>query len=351
MSAAAQKLTFAEHIQELRRRLMWSLLAVAAGASVGYFLHERIVWLLQQPLGEQLYYTAPTGAFSFIIKVCCVFGFIVSLPVVTYQAFGFFEPLIPVKTRRSLLGYVLLSVLLAGVGIAFAYFVSLPGALHFLVGFGSAAGDIHALITAEEYFNFVLAYIAGFAALFQLPLIILFINKVTPLKPKQLLGGIRYVILGSFIAAAIITPTPDPINQTLMAAPIILLYFVSVVVIAGINAAKRCKRPVASVPELILGGIEELLKEEELAPLALEEGPRAVAAPVVARSAQVPARSARRKSLDGVFPVSRSVSYTPAPRAAPPRVLQRQVVPVSQVSASRSSVRIGLISDFVPVSK
>ncbi len=352
MPAAAQKLTFAEHIQELRKRLMWSLLFVVIGAGVGYALHDRIIWLLQQPLGEQLYYTTPTGAFSFIIKVCCVFGFIVSLPVVTYQLFGFFEPLIPAKTRRSLLWYVLVSVLLATAGIAFAYLVSLPAALHFLVGFGSSAGDIHALITAEEYFNFVLAYIAGFAALFQLPLVITFINKITPLKPKRLLSGTRYVILGSFIVAALITPTPDPVNQALMAGPIILLYFMSVVVIAGLNVAARRKKPVGSVPELVLDGIEELLREDDSEPVLLEEKPRIVQVPVPARKAALPIRStARRRSIDGVIPTARSLDMLPPVRTADTARPRSRPAPESIARTARPRVRMGLISDFIPVSE
>lgn len=260
---SVQRLTFAEHINELRRRTMWAALFVAIGAGIGYVLNDRIIWLLQQPLGERLYYTTPTGAFSFVIKVCCAFGFIVSLPVVLYQGFGFFEPMIRVKTRRLLLTYVAVSVLLACAGIAFAYFISLPAALHFLVNFGNSAGDIHAMITAEEYFNFVLAYVAGFAVLFQLPLIIIFINKIKPLQPKRLMGGTRYVILGSFAVSAIITPTPDPINQALMAGPIILLYFMSVLAVAVTNfATNRHKQYEVLVPETPIYGVETLLRED-----------------------------------------------------------------------------------------
>lgn len=347
------KLTFAEHIYELRRRLMWSLLFVAVGAGLGYVLHDRIVWLLQQPLGEQLYYTTPTGAFSFIIKVCCVFGFIVSLPVVIYQAFGFFEPLVPAKTRRSLLWYVFVSVLLACAGIAFAYFISLPAALHFLVNFGSSAGDIQALITAEEYFNFVLAYIAGFAALFQLPLVITFINKVTPLKPSQLLGGTRYVILGSFVVSAIITPTPDPMNQALMAGPIILLYFATVVVIATANVVKRRRRRSASVPEMIMEGIEELLHEENPVPLSLEDKPRIVPIPVVPRKAALPVRpTARTRYIDGmIMPTARNLDLSLSARASGSSPQRRQPVAESITRTSRPTTRMGLISDFIPASE
>ncbi|MCA9331953.1 twin-arginine translocase subunit TatC [Candidatus Saccharibacteria bacterium] len=358
MSAVAQNLTFAEHIRELRKRLMWSLLFVAIGAAVGYLLNDHIVWLLQQPLGERLYYTTPTGAFSFIIKVCCVFGFIVSLPVVTYQAFSFFEPLIPTKTRRLLLWYVVVSVLLAVTGISFAYFISLPAALHFLVNFGNSAGDIQAMITAEEYFNFVLAYIAGFAALFQLPLIIIFINKIKPLKPSQLLGGTRYVILASFIVSAIITPTPDPMNQALMAGPIIALYFISVLVIAIRNvAARKGRKDKPSITEAVMSGVDELLHEVPSVTVRSTVAQTADSATTkVQSSSQVPVeinialRQPRRLVNDmiAVRTPRPSIATVPRPvvqtqRQNTVRYINRAPRPVTRFS--------GMISDFVPATE
>lgn len=341
MAAAEQKLTFAQHINELRSRLMWSLLFVAIGGGLGYALHGAILNVLQQPLNERLYYTAPTGAFSFIIKVCVAFGFTVALPVIVYQAFAFFGPLLPKKTKRSIVSYVAVSVALAAAGVAFAYFISLPAALHFLVNFGGSSGNIQAIITADEYFNFVLAYIAGFAALFQLPLIIAFINKMTPLKPSQLMGGTRYVILGSFVVAAIITPTPDPLNQALMAGPVILLYFLSVLIVAAVNKASRRHRgdklpaPVAASQETVLADQRSL---------------RPVSATVINSTNQRPAKlggahhpSARRMAGDVVIGPrhrrafaleQRTVSYRPAP-----------VRPMRSPQPPRET---RIISDFLP---
>ncbi|HTE57261.1 MAG TPA: twin-arginine translocase subunit TatC [Verrucomicrobiae bacterium] len=341
---AETHLTFADHIHELRKRLMWSLLFVAIGAGVGYVLHDTILSILQQPLNEKLYYTTPTGAFSFIIKICCVFGFVVALPVVVYQAFAFFEPLVSLKTRRSLVGHVLLSVLLAATGITFAYFISLPAALHFLVNFGSDGGNIQALITANEYFNFVLAYIAGFAVLFQLPLIISFINRAKPLKPSQLIGGTRYVILGSFIISAVITPTPDPLNQALMAGPIIILYFVSVLVVAVTNGIRR-RRYRPAVPDMPTAGIEALLSDTEpvavpAAPLQLRPAQVASVTPIV-RAAARP----MRRTIDGMLVPARRAPVTVVQR---PQPIQQSALQSSQ--PTRPSVR-GVISDFVPVTE
>lgn len=353
MASAEQRLTFAEHIHELRKRLMWALLFVAIGAGIGYALNDTILTILQQPLNERLYYNTPTGAFSFIIKVCCVFGFVVALPVVVYQIFAFFGPLVKARTRRSFVTYVLLSVLLACGGIAFAYFISLPAALHFLVNFGSGSGDIQALITADEYFNFVLAYIAGFAVLFQLPLIILFINRATPLKPKQLLGGTRYVILASFIISAIITPTPDPMNQALMAGPIIGLYFVSVLVVALTNRFKRDKKPVETVPEVPLHDIDTLLTDETPLPEPVQQPSpvaqvfAAEAAPAPQPVAAAPVRPMRRPMMSDMVAPRRAAMGQPLARQARPVAQPIQPVPAEE----RPTMQMGVISDFIPASR
>lgn len=336
--AAPQTATFAEHIQELRTRLMWSLLFVAVGAGLGYALHEVILSVLQRPLNDTLYYTTPGGAFSFIIKICVAFGFVVALPMVVYQIFGFFGPLLPLRTRRMFVGYVLATVMLAALGIVFAYFISLPSALHFLVNFGNDKGSIEALITADEYFNFVLTYIAGFAVLFQLPLIIVFINKVTPLPPHKLLGISRYAILGSFIISAIITPTPDPLNQTLMAGPIILLFFLSVLLVAVINRGRgKAKNPVEN-----LAIPDEVFEFEKQVPVEPEPRPLPIAspapAPIASAPVPVPRPVSRRLVTDMVVPGrGRTVSaYKPRPVVHQPAVQPERRHPVR------------LISDFIP---
>lgn len=366
MAAEAETLTFAEHIYELRRRLMWSLLFVAVGAGIGYALHDKILVILQQPLSDSLYYTAPTGAFSFIIKVCVVFGFITALPMVVYQVFAFFGPLLSKKKRRGIVNYVFMSVLLALAGIAFAYFVSLPAALHFLVNFGGDNADIQALITADEYFNFVLAYVAGFAALFQLPLVISFINRMKPLKPAQLMGGTRYVVLGSFVAAAIITPTPDPLNQAIMAGPIILLYFFSILVVMVTNLARNRRKKPSVVPDVPLSQIDEILADKQslsipelaVAPLAVPAAPTTplVARPVSPRpvAAMPTGRPPRRQpsSMDMLVvrpaPSRPMVATTPRRQSSPPRP---RVAAPPRRTAPRPVVSMGLISDFIPASE
>lgn len=228
---------FLEHVHELRRRLLVSIICIVVGAAVGYWVKDALLLAIQKPLGQQLYYTSPTGGFSFVFMLCVLFGVVVSLPCTIYQIIAFLKPILPRNSRIQMFIYPICSILLAGLGIVFAYFVSLPAALHFLASFGGA--HIQALITTDTYFSFALAYIGGFALLFQLPILLTIINRVYTLNPKKLMKLQRYVIVVSFVVAAVITPTPDPINQLLMAGPIIVLYEFSVILIWLVNKTKK----------------------------------------------------------------------------------------------------------------
>lgn len=240
----AQKMAMTEHIAEFRKRSLWCMLALFIGGVIGYKYQEQIIVWLVKPLGQQLFYTSPTGGFDFLIKICLFFGFILAVPVIIYNFFKFISPAIPAHISYSFVKIIIISIISALVGVAFAYFVSLPAALHFLSNFSNQ--QVTSLISAQEYFNFVMLYMAGFALLFQMPLVFSFINKVKPLKPARLLKQQRVVILVSFIIAAVLTPTPDPINQTLMAAPIIALYQTSIGVVWRENKRKSSKKQAVS---------------------------------------------------------------------------------------------------------
>jgi sec-independent protein translocase protein TatC len=191
-----------------------------------------------------LFYTNPTGGFDFLIRLCLFFGMFLSVPVFTYHLLRFIEPTLARKTKYLIVKLLLSSLGLALIGAGFAYFISMPAALHFLGGFGSA--EIKSLISTDEYLHFVMIYIAGYAALFQLPLILMFINWVRPLPPKRLMKQQRWVILGSFLIAAILTPTPDPLNQAIMAGPMIALYELSLGMIWLANRKRQEQRIIES---------------------------------------------------------------------------------------------------------
>lgn len=233
------KRPFIEHVRELQIRLTWCAAAVAAGGFGAYMIHPSLLELIRRPLGQALYYTSPVGGFNFIFKLCFVTGIIVALPVILYHCFSFAGPLINKARKKLIISFAAWSFILAIAGVLFGYFISLPAALHFLTAFGG--DNIQSLIRADEYFNFALAYIAGFALIFQVPVVMLFINRIKPLPPGIMMKSQRYVILASFILSAILTPTPDPVNQAIMALPMVFLYQIGIVLVWLINRNKTNK--------------------------------------------------------------------------------------------------------------
>lgn len=235
--AASASQPFRDHLQELRSRILVTLGFLVAGSIVGYFLHDQVLSLLVSPLSKPLYYSSPAGGFDFTLKLSVFFGLIVSIPVLVYQTLQFLEPAFSRKLKHSLLTILAASCLLLLIGMAFAYFISLPAALYFLDTFSTE--EVHSLISTTEYFSFVSRYLFGFGLLFQLPLVLLTANKLQPIPIKSLLKQEKWVVLASFIVAAVLTPTPDIFNQSLMAGPLIVLYQLSIGLIWLVNQRER----------------------------------------------------------------------------------------------------------------
>jgi sec-independent protein translocase protein TatC len=149
-------------------------------------------------------------------------GFIGALPVIMYQVYKFIMPMMPNANTRKILGFTAASFALAVCGVVFAYVVSLPASLYFLTNFN--LHSINPMLTIDSYFSFVMTYLLAGAILFQLPILMLTLNSVRPLTPKKLMTYQRHMIVGSLIFAAVISPTPDVMNQLLLASPLVLMY-------------------------------------------------------------------------------------------------------------------------------
>ena len=261
--------TFGEHLDELRLRLVWALLTLVLFCAVGYYFHNLLLAILEKPLGQRLYYTSPIGGFNAIIKISVLAGFVAAMPVLIYQLCQFIAPAFGMSAKKRPVKVFFSSFILAIAGVGFGYFVSLPASLHFLTHIG--ATGIQPLLIANDYLNFAFSYLLGFALLFQLPLIIGFINNRSgPIKPGQLMRFQRWVILISFILAAILTPTPDPVNQLIMAMPIIVLYQFSI----GIVWLQNKRR---MTPQMSPAGAEtEEIAEPPVSQVISPTGPRRV---------------------------------------------------------------------------
>lgn len=317
--------TVLEHILEFRTRLFWVVGFVLLASSAGYAIKDQMLTVLTGPLGDQqLYYLTPIGGLSFIIKLCFYFDILVSVPIIVYHLYRYLQPLMGGQ-QRPVLRYFVASFILAACGIAFAYFVSLPAALHFLTDFNIQ--HITAMLTVDAYLTFVTSYLLGAALLFQIPLILVIIDKITPLTPGGLMKYQRHVILIAFILAAILSPTPDMINQTLLAVPIVAMYQFGICLIWW-QHKKRRKLTRASAPA-------------SKTPIASPARPKPSqpVTPAITRHT-IPRAMAPAPALISDFGVRKRVSVSPTAtphkvvtRAAPP--LDRRHIPQRQIRLER----------------
>lgn len=246
---ADTSLPFIEHLYELRRRLIYIVASVLVFSTLAYFVQQQIVnFLLRPSKGQQFIYTSPAGGINFLFSVCLYVGVAASIPVIIYQVLGFFAPLTHAQTRRLIIRYSCFSAALAVLGFCLGYFVGLPGALHFLSN-QFTTNQVHPLFTIQEYMNFLLIYLLGAALLFQLPIILLFTNRIRPLPPRKLLGAERYVIVAAFIIAMIMAPTPDIINQLIIVLPILFMYNLSIVLIWRVSRQSASPEYIAKLLE------------------------------------------------------------------------------------------------------
>jgi len=222
-----KKLTVLSHLEEVRGRLTKSLIAIAVCIGICFPLARYIYPILMTPVpGIELYYTEVTGLIGSYMKVSLYGGLVLAGPFLLYQFIMFIKPAL---TRREK-GY--LYTLLPGVmvlffgGVIFCYFILLPPALRFLYySFpGFVGGDIHPWWTVDNYISIVTRLLFWIGVIFEIPLVMFFLSKIGVISPQWVARKWKYAVVLAFILGAIITPTFDPVNQSLVAGPIILLY-------------------------------------------------------------------------------------------------------------------------------
>lgn len=233
--------SFADHFKELRRRLLLIAFAVVGGGAITYNFHDQVTdWLLVPAGNQQFIFTTPGGGFDFLLRLCLYGGLLASIPVMVYQVLRFLQPLIKRDALRFVRWSGVAAALLAAAGIAFGYFVGLPAAMHFLLQ-GFSNDRIAALITIQSYLTFVLVYLVGCALLFQIPLLLVLINRITRLKPRILFGKQRWFIVGALVAGAVINPSPNIQDQLMLSIPMIAMYQIGIVLIWLINRRQHTK--------------------------------------------------------------------------------------------------------------
>ncbi|HBY96341.1 MAG TPA: twin-arginine translocase subunit TatC [Chloroflexi bacterium] len=262
------KMSFVSHLEELRRRLIICLAAIGIGFLVPFNYSETILRFLKRPLATDLIFTrtypflqsaprpgppidliflAPAEAFWMHMKIALVTGLMLVLPIILYQIWRFIAPGLLSHEKRYALPFVVLSTVFFFCGLLFCFYFVLPFSLNFLLTYKTE--NLKPMISIGNYIDFTVKFLLGFGVVFELPLAIAVAARMGLVTPQYLSRNRKYAILIAFMIGAILTPTPDVFNQTLMALPIYLLYEI------GILAARLLVRKPAMTSQETTEGV------------------------------------------------------------------------------------------------
>jgi len=231
MAEEELKLPFTAHLEELRQRLLISLIAIAIGTVISFAFAKQLFYILARPLvkilppDQPMIFTALTEAFFTYFKVALLSGFVLASPVVFYQLWKFIAPGLYEHEKRFVVPFVISATVFFLIGGLFAYFIVFPFGFKFFLGFST--GYLKLLPKMNEYFSLTLKLLFAFGLIFEMPVITFFLAKMGVVNAQMLSSKRRYAIVIIFIAAAILTP-PDVGTQLLMAGPLLLLYEISI---------------------------------------------------------------------------------------------------------------------------
>ncbi|MFB3915478.1 MAG: twin-arginine translocase subunit TatC [Terriglobales bacterium] len=238
-------MSFLEHLEELRRRIIKALIACAVGFAVCWYYAERIFGYMQAPimdalkrnhLDTHLVYLNPTEPFNLYLKVGLIAGLFLASPFILYQVWAFIAPGLYRHEKRYVLPFMFFTVALFLAGGYFAYRAVYPAALDFLISYGR---QFQPMITIAEYTNLFLVITLGMGLIFEMPVLVFFLALMGVVSAGWMWKNLRYSILGITIVAAIITPTTDIMNMVIFATPMVALYLVSILIAWLVHPKRR----------------------------------------------------------------------------------------------------------------
>ncbi|MCB2203554.1 twin-arginine translocase subunit TatC [bacterium] len=227
-----KEMTFLDHLEELRWRIIYSMIGIVVGAvGLWFFIDPLMEEVLLKPamqFGMELQNLRPFGQVFLYMQVAIFGGIIVSIPNTIYQIWKFIAPGLYPHERKYITLIVVFTSLCFLIGVVFAYMFILPAALQFFENFGTT--DIQNIISIEYYFEFILMLMIGAGAIFELPMLSFFLSRLGIVTPKLMRKYWRHAMVVSFFVAALLSPGPDPFSMLLMAIPLVFLYEVSILI-------------------------------------------------------------------------------------------------------------------------
>lgn len=228
------EMSLVEHLQELRRRIFVSIIAIILAAMACWFVHEQLFDLLTKPVTRllpeeenRLAFLSLTEPFILYLKVSLVAGLFLASPVVIAQMWLFVAPGLYKKERRFAIPVIGFSVIFFLLGAAFGYFILFPIMANFFLTLGA---EFRQVLTVNNMFSFLLRTLLGCALVFEWPIVVFFLARMGILTARAMWRGFRYAVLAIFAIAAVVTPTPDMATQTILAVPMLGLYLLGIVI-------------------------------------------------------------------------------------------------------------------------
>ena len=239
---------FLEHLEELRKRIIHSLMAVAVGFGACWGFRERIYEFMQRPIMDALHkngmpqklvYLNPTDPFNIYLKIAALAGLFLTSPYVLYQVWMFISPGLYRREKRYLVPFMVSTIALFISGGYFGYKIVYPRALEFLIHLGS---QMQPMITISEYTQLFMSIVLGMGLIFEMPILVFFLAFMGIMSPGFMIKNFCYAIMIIFIIAAIVTPSPDALNMCIFAAPMLGLYALSIGVAWLVHPEQRARR-------------------------------------------------------------------------------------------------------------
>jgi sec-independent protein translocase protein TatC len=246
------RMTFLEHLEDLRKRIFYSFIVIILAVIPAWFFSKQIFEILAIPVtqflpeGEILAYTSLTEPFMLYIKVAFLTAIFATSPFIFLQFWLFTAPGLYQREKKYVIPFVFFTTFFFILGGAFGYFVVFPWACRFFIGMGA---DFRPVITVKQYLSMALRVLLGIALVFELPTLVFFLSRMGIVTSRWMIKNFKYAFLIVFVLAAIITPTPDPVTQSIVAVPMLALYGLSIL-IAFFSEKKRKKKKEESEEDL-----------------------------------------------------------------------------------------------------